>query len=382
MATKTIKPCPLPTAWCEINRKDFRYNIRQIKGHLKEISKEAHLLPIIKANAYGHGMGEIAKTLEQEKITFVAVSNITEAITLRTLKFRGKILVFETTLTEHIPFLIQYQLIPTIATIAFAKKLNQYAKKINKKVVVHIEIDTGMSRLGVCQEESMSFIKQLKKCACLILEGVFTHFPVADTNMSFTQKQIRSINTLVDALKQRGIYFKYVHMSASMGVLRGLSKGMNLFRPGIMLYGLYPSMNLRENILLRPVMSVKTRVLLVKTIKQGTGVSYGHTRVMKNKACVAILGIGYSDGYLRSLSNKAFVIIQGKLCPVLGRVTMDQIIVDVSKIKKVSIGDEAIVLGSCKNVSVTADDLASWAGTINYEITCQLGNRLMHQYID
>lgn len=381
MATQTIIKTPLLTAWCEIDLKAIRYNIRQIRKYFNTFSKQSCLLPIIKANAYGHGVEKIVKVLQQEGINFVAVSNITEAITLRTLKFKGNILIFESTLPEHIPFIVQYDITPTIATLDFAKKLNQYAKKINKNIKVHIEIDTGMSRLGVLQQDAVSFIEELKEYSFLVLEGIFTHFPVADTNVSFTKQQITSMHQLLEALKKKNISFQYVHMSASMGLLRRLSQGMNLFRPGIILYGLYPSSYLRNQISLKPVMSVKTRVLLIKTIDQGIGISYGHTKITKRRMRIAVLGIGYSDGYLRGLSNKAYVIIEGCLCPVLGRVTMDQIMVDVSKIQNVRIGDEAIVLGSCDNVCVTADDLARWSGTINYEITCHLGNRLTHQYI-
>ena len=241
---------------------------------------------------------------------------------------------------------------------------------------VHIKVDTGMSRLGVWYEGLLPFVRKVLALDHIYIEGFLTHFPVADTDRKFTELQSEVFsNTVADLIKE-SVPFKYLHAANSMGLAGYKNRYFNLVRPGVMLYGLYPDRSLRGKVDLRPVMSVKTRVLLVKTIHRGRGISYGHTARTSKDTSVAVLAIGYSDGYLRSLSNKAEVLLNGRRCRVLGRVTMDQVIVDISRAGRVKTGDIAVIIGKQKRGVITAEEVATWAGTINYEVTCNLGNRL------
>jgi alanine racemase len=316
------------------------------------------------------------------------VSNLEEALTLRLSGSRSgdrngnkhRILLFETTLPGLAAKIIRYDLTPTVCTLPFAQELSRAAQKSGKTVAVHVKIDTGMGRLGVWHLEASAFIRTIAKLSNLKLEGLMTHFPVADTDRAFTEQQIIWFADVVADLRKTGISFKYLHAANSMGLGAYRNRYFNLVRPGVSLYGLYPDQSLQRRVQLTPVMSVKARVLFLKTIHKGRGVSYGHTFRAKKDMPAAVIAIGYSDGYLRAVSNRAHVLINGVPCPVRGRVTMDQTVVDISRAGRVRVGDEVVVLGPQGKREITADDLADWAGTIHYEITCNLGNRLPRVY--
>jgi len=242
-----------------------------------------------------------------------------------------------------------------------------------------------MGRLGVNEEQALGFVQSLREeCPDLLLEGIYTHFPVADSDREFTLGQMRRFRDIVYSLENQFITFTYVHAGNSMGLGDYKSDLFNLARPGIMLYGVYPLEDLKAKLHLKPVMSVKASIIFVQTIAKGRGISYGHTFKAKEDITVAVLPIGYSNGYLRSLSNRAFVLVAGVRCPVVGRVTMDQIIVDITAAtlsgRMPKIGDEAVIMGEQKGALISVDELAQWADTISYEMLCSLGNRLPHAY--
>lgn len=383
---KTAQYVP-PMAWCEIDMAALRWNYRQIKKlAIKQLEprkgREVDILSVVKADAYGHGMSEAVSVMTKEGGRFFAVSNLEEGVSLRVSGCKARIILFETTLPEQAAALLKYDLTPAICTMDLARALDCLARKAKKIIPVHIKIDTGMGRLGVWHQEAKAFILSLGNLKNIMVEGLFTHFPVADTDESFTHQQIDHMAEVIFELIKAEVPFRYVHAASSMGLLGYKNRFFNIARPGVMLYGLYPGTSLRQKISLKPVMSVKTRVLLTKTIHRGRGISYGHTIRVGKDTLVAVLAIGYSDGYSRSFSNKAKVIVNGCLCPVLGRVTMDQIIVDITRAGKVKTGDIVVVLGRQGKSWVTADDLASWAGTINYEIVCNFGNRMPRQFIN
>lgn len=387
-------PMPQYATWCEVDLQAMRFNLKQIRklagrnefiipsrdGKKTVQTDLMGILVVIKADAYGHGIIETGLALNEEGVEIFGVSDINEGISLRDKGVKRPILLFESTLPEHIPFICEYQLTPTICTLDFAKRLNAYAKKLDKTVRIHVEVDTGMGRLGVWHEEAFDFIKEISTYSQLIIEGVFTHFPAADTDTKFTNRQIKQLYDIVLRLDEAGIVIPFVHASNSMGLMGYKTSVFNLFRPGLMIYGLYPDDLVKDVIQLKPVLSVKSKVIFVKEIEKGRSISYGRTFIAKKKMKVATIPIGYNDGYLREFSNKACVIIEGVRCPVLGKVTMDQIIVDVTKAGQVKIGSVATILGKEKNVSVSADELAGYAKTINYEIVCHLGNRLPRVY--
>jgi alanine racemase len=371
-----------PITWVEIDLKALAYNYEQLnKLAQKHMAHGLGVMPVIKSDAYGHGMLQIAQHLQDLGCKYLGVSNAWEGVTVRQAGFKGKILLFESTLRQDVSDILQYQLTPTVCDLSMAHMLDEQAQQLKQQVPIHIKIDTGMGRLGVAERDALTYVKQLREqCPQLILEGIYTHFPVADTDRDFTLAQMRRFRDIVYALENNFITFSYVHAGNSMGLGDYKSDLFNIARPGIMLYGIYPIPSLRTKISLKPVMSVKTKIIFVQVIPKGQGISYGHTFKAKEEMTVAILPIGYSNGYLRALSNKAFVIIHGVRCPVVGRVTMDQIIVDVTALamsgNMPKVGQEAIIMGSSKNEHISADDLAHWADTISYEILCSLGSRL------
>ncbi|MDE1921294.1 MAG: alanine racemase [Candidatus Omnitrophica bacterium] len=371
-----------PPTWCELDLEALTHNFEQLqKLSRKNMTHALGIMPVIKADAYGHGMMQVAEALNACGCRYWTVSNAGEALSLRAMGFKQKILLIESTLTCEAKDIVAYNLTPTVCDLAMAYALDQCACAAGIRLGVHIKVDTGMGRLGVSEEQVMDFVDALlSECPHLVLEGIYTHFPLADTDRDFTVAQMRRFRDIVYALENRSVSFTFVHASNSMGLGDYKSDLFNLARPGIMLYGIYPREDLKQKVQLKPVMSVKSRIIFVQPIAKGRGISYGHTFKAKEDMLVAILPVGYSNGYLRSLSNKAFVLVCGVRCPVVGRVTMDQIIVDITPVtlsgRTPVCGDEAVLLGAQKGASIDADELAQWADTISYEILCSLGNRL------
>lgn len=349
---------------------------QMVAGHHKHMD----LIAVIKADAYGHGMIEVARVLDECGAKFFGVSNVQEGIALREAGFKQRVLLFETTLPELAAPIVDYDLTPTVCTSELASSLNEYARALNKKIDVHVKVDTAMGRLGVVLHDAVKFIVQLKTLEHLNPEGIYTHFPSADTNEQLTVWQIKMFIDLLNDCYDKGISFDRVHAANSMGFLGSKNIFFNLARPGLMLYGLYPNDSAREMISLKPALSITSKIIFLKNISKGQGVSYGQSFIADRDMAVAVVPIGYNDGYCRALSNKAHVLIDGERCAVLGRVTMDQIIVDVSSVKLPCLGMAVVVLGESKDRNITADDLARWADTISYEITCNLGNRLPRVY--
>ena len=374
--------------WAEINLKALEHNWAQLtKLAASNMAHNAGIMPVIKADAYGHGMLQVAQSLSDSGCKFFGVSNVQEGIALREAGFKQRILLFESTLPDDAQAIVEHNLIPTVCTLDLAHKLNDIAVSLNREVAIHIKVDTGMGRLGIDEGATLSFVKEIQsKYQSLKLEGIYTHFPLADTDHDFTFAQMRRFRDIVFTLENNFITFNYVHAGNSMGLGNYKSELFNLARPGLMLYGLYPSSELRTKIDLKPVMSVKSKIIFVKTIRKGQGISYGHTFKAKQETTIAVLPIGYSNGYLRSLSNQAFVLIHGVRCPLVGRVTMDQVIIDVSALalsgQLPQMGEEAVLIGHQRDQNISCDELALWADTISYEIVCALGSRLPKVYIN
>ncbi len=350
------------------------------KVTIGRLTHPVEILPVIKADAYGHGMIEVAHQLDQLGVKIFGVSDVVEGMELRRNGFKNDILLLESPLPEFASDVVSCSLIPAVCTLELAISLNAHAKARGQKLKIHIKVDTGMGRLGVWHEQAREFIHTVAGLSHLTIDGIFTHFPLADSNRKFTEKQIKNFEHLLSSLGPLAQNIRYIHAANSMGFFGYTTGVFNLARPGLMLYGLYPTDELKKKIHLKPAMSVMTHVLYVKDIQKGRGVSYGHTFIAKKNIKAATLAIGYSDGYFRCLSNKSMVLIHGKRCPVIGNVTMDQIVVNVSAVKSVKSGDLAIVLGQDKTHAVSAEELARHAGTINYEVVCNLGNRLARTY--
>lgn len=373
-----------------IDLKAIRHNLRILKSlarknvcsskNRKYVKDEGvssgDLLAVIKADAYGHGMIDIAKLIGKEKGVQIAVSDVAEGQALRKAGIKGPIVLLETSLPAQASLIIQYTLTPTVCSWPLAQALNTAARGLKKPYPIHVKVDTGMRRQGINFDEAYGLISEIFCLKHLRLQGIYTHFPSADTDADFTRRQIHAFQILIKAFDCAGLKIPFVHASNSMALAGYTTGSFNLFRPGLTLYGLYPSPALRTKIQLKPAMSVVSKIILIKNIAKGDGVSYGHTYTAKKFLQAAVIPIGYNDGYFRAFSNKAHVLVGGKRCPVLGRVTMDQIVVDVSSVKNPDVGMDVVILGRQGKEEITADDLAQLAGTINYEIVCFLGGRL------
>lgn len=376
-----------PLTWIEVDLGAIAFNYKEMQTLAKKHMRHPlGIMPVIKADAYGHGLLQVAQCLSQAHCPWVAVSNVSEGSMLRSAGFKGAILLFESTLVRDAKDIVGYGLTPTVCSLEMARALHLANQDADTPLPIHLKIDTGMGRLGVHLNEVNALWEYIhRSCPALRLEGVYTHFPVADSDKEFTLSQMRLFRDLILSWQNQGFNIEMIHAGNSMGLGDYPSDLFNVARPGIMLYGLYPSASLQSKFSLKPAMSVKTRIIYISSLKKGQGISYGHTFKASRDLTVAVLPIGYSNGYLRSLSNKAEVLIGGMRCPLIGRVTMDQIMVDVSALMKTShpvlLNDEAVLLGRQGKEHISADDLAKWADTISYEIICSLGSRLPRVYL-
>lgn len=365
------------TTWAEVDLSAIRHNLKEIR---KIAGAHNEVLTVVKGDAYGHGMIRVAQALDLWGVGFFAVSDMEEGKLLRKNGITKPILLFESNFAQQIQDILDYQLTPSVCTLPMARTLNRFGALQGNRVDVQIEVDTGMGRLGVLYDEAVDFIKRVSMLKNISIKGIFTHFPMADTDLDFTRQQVEKLNQVVRDLDKKGVVVPFIHAANSMGVVGLETNVLNVVRPGLMLYGLPPLERKMKGLNLKPALSVKSKIIFIKDVKVGQGISYGHTFVARHPMKIATVAIGYKDGYLRSLSNKSFVLIGGLRCPVIGRVTMDQIMVDVSSLKNVRVGQTVVILGKQSKIEITAYELAHQAGTISYEIVCALGNSLPRVY--
>ncbi len=360
--------------WAEINLKNLEHNFKEVKSRLRPQIK---ILVTVKADAYGHGLIPVSKRLAAKGADFLGVASIDEGIKLRNAGVKIPILILGLTLKKDIQPLFSYNLIPTVCDEEFALALNRKASALNKPIRLHIKVDTGMGRIGVSHDHAFKLAEKIHKLKFIIIDGIFTHFPFADINRKFTIFQIKLFNKLVGDLKKRGIAIPLVHAANSIGLIDYKDSHFTMVRPGLVIYGLYPKQ--RMNINLKPVLSLKTRVIFIKKVPARCGISYGHTYITKRPTRIATLPIGYGDGYPRNLSNLAWLLIGGRRRRISGRICMDQIMVDVGA-QKLKVGDEVVLIGAQGKQKITADELARLSKTIPYEIVCGLGSRIPRIY--
>jgi len=354
---------------------NLAHNFKEIQ---RSVGSNVKVMVTVKADAYGHGLIPVSKKLLSCGADAFGVASIDEGIKLRKEKIKLPILVLGACLTEYIDPLFEYDLIPTVCTYEFAHALDIAARKRCKPINVHIKVDTGMARIGVSPEDAFDLVKRISCFRHLRVEGLFTHFAFADMNPEFTKYQIELFRQLVTKLEKAGVSIPLTHAANSMGIAGYKDGHFSMVRPGIVLYGLYPRKDIAMQ--LKPVLCLKTRIVHVKRVPKGQGVSYGHTYVTKKATSIVTLPIGYGDGYPRNLSNIASVLIKGKRFTISGNVCMDQIMVDVGSIP-VKIGEEVVLIGSQGTGIIGAEELAERSGTIPYEIVCGLGSRVPRVYL-
>jgi alanine racemase len=334
-------------------------------------------MAVLKANAYGHGARGVAPALAGN-VEMFAVANLEEALEVRDCAPETPVLILSPALPEEREEIVRAGFIPSVSNVAEARAFSAFGD--GQAVPVHLVIDTGMGRIGVWEEEALAVARELLEMPALALAGVASHFPSADDDAAFTEEQIARFQHLVARLREVSAAPPVVHLENSAGVINYSAAAGDMVRPGLMLYGSSPVADFQRY--LRPVLAWKTRVALVRSVGAGRTVSYGRTFTTPCPMRLATLAVGYADGYQRHLSNRgADVLIRGRRCAVLGRVTMDQIVVDVTALPEVGVGEEVVLLGAQGTEEILAAELAEKAGTIPWEIFTGLGRRVERIYV-
>lgn len=366
--------------WVEIDLSAIRHNIREIR---RITSPQAEIMAVVKANAYGHGVVPVASTLLANGANSLAVAVPEEGIYLREQGISVPILLLGLTLPEQAEEIVRFNLTPTVATWESAAALSSTAVRLGRTVSVFVKIDTGMHRIGLQVDAAVSFIQNLLTLKGLAVQGLFTHFSMSDMrDKSYTRRQFSGFEQVLAGLYRQGIKVPLKSTANSAAVLELPGTHLDIVRPGIILYGLAPSAEVSASISLKPAMQFKTRVVYVKRLPSGSKISYGGTYTTPAEAVIATLPVGYADGYNRLLSNQGEVLIQGRRCPVVGRVCMDQITVDVTHLPTVSLGEEAVLFGKQGDAEISVNEIAQKLNTINYEVVCWVSGRVPRRYIN
>ncbi|HZK40331.1 MAG TPA: alanine racemase [Atribacterota bacterium] len=357
----------LGPTWVEINLDAIANNVKNIK---KLIGEEKELMAVVKGNAYGHDVLEIASVVLNNGATRLAVARLEEGIFLRKSGITVPILVLGLTLKQQAELLVSYNITPTVSEYERIEKLSDSAFKEDKIVKVHLKVDTGMGRIGISPNHVLNFIKKVKVLKNVEIEGIFTHFSVADEkDKTYTEKQFKKFMEVLTILEKEEIRIPVKHVGNSATLLDLPHMWLDLVRSGISVYGLYPSREVQKTVKLIPAHSFKTRIVFLKELFTGESIGYGRTYTTKKKrTVVASLPVGYADGYNRLLSNQGEVLVRGRRFPIIGRVCMDQTMIDVTDLPQVEIGDEVILWGRQGQEEISVEEIADKIGTINYEI--------------
>lgn len=365
----------------EVDLAALRCNYRSI---VAQVGEKVRLMAIVKSDAYGHGLVPVAKALYREGARTFGIAEVDEGAKLRQAGIEGDIIVLLGARPDSFPGIVAFDLQPVVYDLDELAALSAYAGQHGRQVGVHLKIDTGMGRLGIMPDQLDRYLELLDELSGVKLEGILSHFPQADDcrNQSKSIEQNRRFAEVLASARSRcgkGI----VHIANSAAILNVPDSHYDMVRPGITLYGCYPfpEAATSSSLQLKPVMSFKSRVIQVKDVPAGYGISYGHTYKTKRPTRLAVLPVGYNDGYLRRLTGRAEVIIDGQRVPILGRICMNACLADITDLGQVRAGDEVVIMGSHGEVEITADDIADWSDTISYEVLCLFGGSNRRVYL-
>ncbi len=362
--------------WIEIRRDRLLGNLDKLKNFH---ASPAGVMAIIKANAYGHGILEIARTLAGS-VSYFGVSSAQEVLTLKEHDVRVPVLLFGRLFAEEILPALTDGVAFSVSDFSQAEELSQMSASQGRKTPVHVKVDTGMGRFGIPFRQAQREILKMAKLPGLLLEGIYTHFPTAELDDGFRDRQIRDFSFLIAALKDQGVEFRYRHAANSAGILKTAGNALlNLMRPGLMLYGAYPDRSLEKTLKVSPILSLKSRIVLIKKLQAGETAGYGRQFMADQPTTIAILPVGYSHGYPFRASHQASVLYHGKRCPVAGRVSMDYMAIHLGD-TPAKTGDTVTLIGEDGGDCIRPDDLADWAGTHAYEILTHLQTTLPRFY--
>jgi alanine racemase len=381
-----------PLIWAEIDLNAYAHNIRELR---RITHAKARLMAVVKANGYGHGASEVAREALQNGADWLGVARIDEAIRLRRQGITAPILIFGYTPPDLAKDLIEFDLTATVYSYSTAQILSANAQSIGKTIAVHIKVDSGMGRLGVLPDtlvsktttaetknEAIREIESISQLAGLDIEGVFTHFATADSaDKSYAKKQLEIFLNFSDQLRQAGLEIPLTHAANSAALIHLPESHLDMVRPGIATYGLSPSDEMSAGqVVLKPALALKSKIIHVKNVPTGFNVSYGITYQTQHPTTIATVPVGYADGFSRLLSSRGHMLLHGKRVPIIGRVCMDLTMLDVGALTNLNIEDEVVILGQQGNESITADEIAARLNTINYEVVSSITARVPRIY--
>jgi len=366
-----------PTA-ALINLAALEHNFKEVTRHIEG----RRILAVVKAQAYGHGSVPVSRHLLGLGANMLGVALIEEGQELRACGINAPILVMGPLFPKQAESVVAFHLTPVVYSVPFARAVSQAALRLKTKIAVHVKIDTGMGRIGIPPEEALAFILELRNLDGIELQGLMTHFADADlADKEFASKQMDRFNNLVQELDTRRISIPFRHAANSAAILDFKRALFTMVRPGLMLYGYNPLEKGQERTVLKPALSLVTRIAFLKKTPAGSPISYGRTFVTRRESLIATLPIGYADGFNRELSNKGEGLVRGKRVPVVGRVCMDMCMIDVTEVPGVTEGDAVVLIGEQAGQHITADDIAEKTGTISYEVLCGISTRVPRIYL-
>jgi alanine racemase len=362
----------------EVDIKILVDNFRKIKSSIGK----TRIMPILKANAYGHGLVRIAQLYEELKADYIGVAVVEEGILLREMGIKMPILVLGGVWGNQIPLFLKNDLAITASSIDKLKQIDEISAQLKIKAKVHLKIDTGMERIGVHYYNAEKFLDTAYSCRNIFIEGIYSHFASAESpDLTFTKIQLERFHTVLEYFQKNSIEPPLKHISNSGAILQLPEANLDMVRPGILLFGVYPSKQIKKNIDVCSALTWKSLVVYFKVIKTGNPVGYGQTWKSNHNIRAVTVPVGYGDGYFRSMSHKAKVLLNGKLYPVIGNISMDQIVANIENDSAYN-SDKVILLGSDGKNSITCEDLAEWAGTIPYEILTNINTRVPRVYLE
>lgn len=359
-------------SWVEVDLDNFISNLREIK---RLIGPQVDFMQTVKADAYGHGAIEISNAALKNGARMLGVANADEGVQLRISGIDAPIVILGPSTAPEIDEIIKYNLTPSVSDIFFARQLQKTLEKAGHKLPVHIEIDTGMGRGGIMYSEALNLIREISRLANITLAGIFSHFANSEIIIPYNDRQWQLFSGLLEELKRLGINIPIRHIGNSGAILNYPEFNMDMVRPGIMTYGIYPAPDNEAKASLVPVMSFKTSIVLLKDFPKGYGIGYGSTYITNKETRIATIPVGYGDGYPFILGNLGEALIRGKRAPLVGRVSMDMCTIDVTHISGCAVGDEVVLLGKQGQEYISANEIAFRAKTISYEVLCALGKR-------
>jgi alanine racemase len=365
--------------WAEIDCDKVEHNFKLIR---EKVGASVKVMGVVKADGYGHGAIAVSKSLLHAGVDTLAVASLEEAEELRRAGIGGEIMILGYTQPNWASAVVEGDFTQTVYHLNLARALSAEALRQKKTVQVHVKVDSGMGRIGIEPELAAPFIREVARLDGIELKGVFTHFSMADVAKSdYTKKQISRFESLIRHLKEVGINVPVIHAANSAAVILHPEANFDLVRPGILLYGLSPSPAMKKKVsAYKPVMSVKTTIVELKTVPAGTKISYGGTYTAEHASRIATFPAGYADGFSRRLSNIGSVLVGGRRAPIAGTVCMDFTMADVTDIPDVKVGDEVVLIGRQGNEEIEVDDIAKMLGTINYEVVSLIGKRVQRVF--